>query len=390
MEELNKKVVGNAMVAYAMVFVCIVFLWSKQKYLNHPFVKNHVKAAFSLHVLLLGMYFVMSYGFLENIKILEYSINTIITAILSLGIFGGILYGALQAHRGKTTSLWEIFHTAGLSREVVKNTKTEKMQEEETLLLILAHIPFIWYIIYPKHKDIAHIRDVSQLNILITLISTLLWVFWYISLASLIMLAYIIWSVFQSIGLVVNNTITTLDFSKTPTAEEKYIIHLALIRYLKNTFNSKKFTELKTLIQEKTETRRKSELADIENLKKLKASPLPTWLLYIPVINLIWIFFRHNRDTILFKNGLIITLIFIILVAWLGINNSLLTFILFPICYGIGYSDRKAYKMPYIYDIYHFFAVIFWGIWGIFHKTKELKNTKKEVSVKINDEKKES
>lgn len=391
MENLHKKVIWNAISAYFLLIVSIFFLFSKQEYINHPFVKNHVKAAFSLHILLLGMYFVMSYDFLDGVDVLWYSINTIITAIFSLWIFGAMLYGAYEAHRGKTTSLGEIFHTAGLSKEIVRNNTTEKLQEEQTLLLILAHIPFIGYIIYPRHKDIPHIRDVSQLNLFVTVVSCLLASVGYLSLASLCMLAYIIWGVFQSLRLVFQNEIITLDLSKAPTAEEKYILQKSLLTYLWNTLGKKTFSPLKSLVEEKTKLRRETELADIKKLKTLKKSVFPSWIFYVPVVNILGLFALKSYDSFHIKNGITISLIFVLMFATLGWDSPLLVFVLFPICYGIGYIDRKAYKMPYIYDIYSFFGHIFSGIWHIFHRTRTLQKTEKKVSVKMTEEtKKES
>ncbi len=69
MEDLNKKIIGNAVVAYFMVFVSIFFLWSKEPYINHPFVKSHVKSAVSLHILMAVMLFVMSYPFLKSVEV---------------------------------------------------------------------------------------------------------------------------------------------------------------------------------------------------------------------------------------------------------------------------------------------------------------------------------
>lgn len=81
--ELHKKVVGNAMSAYFMVLVSLGFLWSKDPYISHPFVKNHVKTAFPLHILLLLMLFVMGYGIGDNISFFRLaSLNDIITSIL--------------------------------------------------------------------------------------------------------------------------------------------------------------------------------------------------------------------------------------------------------------------------------------------------------------------
>lgn len=98
MEELNKKVIGNAVSAYFLVVGSTFFFLSKNPNVHHPFVLSHVKSAFSLHIIMAVMLYIMSYPFLRTIPILGYSLNTIITASLCLIIFAGILYGMYMAH----------------------------------------------------------------------------------------------------------------------------------------------------------------------------------------------------------------------------------------------------------------------------------------------------
>lgn len=70
MNEVSQKIRNNAMISYFLVFVCVTFLFSKDKNVSHPFVKSHVKAATLLHILLLGVLFVMSYNFFPGVRIL--------------------------------------------------------------------------------------------------------------------------------------------------------------------------------------------------------------------------------------------------------------------------------------------------------------------------------
>lgn len=383
MEELNKKVIWNAISAYFLVFVSIFFLFSKQKYVNHPFVKNHVKSAFILHIMLLLMLYIMSYSFLDSVQIFNYSLNTLITITLSLGIFWAMLYGVLEAHRGKTTSLWEIIHTAWISHKMIQSTNTEKMKEEENFLLILAHVPFFGYIIYPRHKNLEHIRDISQLNLFATVVSILLLTAGYSSLGSIVMLLYIIWSVLQSLMLVFQSELITLNLSKFPVAEEKYILQIATIKYVGNTLKKEAFIPFQKIKDILTTQRRNREKSDIEVLKKLKKSSLPSFLYYIPIVNLIWIFFTKTYDRFHIKNGITITLIFTILCILFWWDSPVLLFVLFPVCYGIGYIERKAYRMPYIYDMYSFIAWILYFITHIFYKTRSLQKTQKVETITI-------
>lgn len=388
MQELNKKIIGNAVSAYFMVWICIFFLFNKSPYMDHPFVKSHVKVAFMLHIILFVMLFIMSYPFLDNIAFFGYTLNTLITAGLGLTIFGAILYGMLQAHRGKSLTLWEMFDTAKVSKDIVKHNSTETLGEEETLLLILAQVPFLGYIIYPRHKKIPHIRDIIQLNIIVMLISSFLFVVWSFSLASIIILLYIIAWVFQAIRLGMEHKISTLDMSLVPTAEEKYILQKSLCSYVGNTLRKKTFVPLKKLREEKAKKHYEREVEELEALKKLAPAKIPGWVFYIPFLNLTWIFYLKTQEKTHIKNGITLTLIWALLTGLLwyfDIHNGILIFMLFPLFYGIGYLPRKAYHMPYIYDVYAFFAAIFWFVGHIFHRTRNLQKTDKQETIKIDE-----
>lgn len=169
----------------------------------------------------------------------------------------------------------------------MKHNSTETLGEEETLLLILMHVPFFGYIVYPRHTNTLHSRDIIQLNLLITIIACLLFVLEYASLASLIMLAYIIMSVFQGMRLGIESKITTLDMSLFPTGQEKYTLQKSLLTYIANSLGKKKFSPLKKIIEEKTKQGYDTEVAELNTLKKLSPARIPSWIFYIPLVNLI-------------------------------------------------------------------------------------------------------
>lgn len=361
MQELNKKIIGNAVAAYFMVFVSIFFLWSKKPYVNHEFVRSHVKSAFTLHILMAIMLFVMNYPFLRSVHLLWYSLNTIITAGLSLCIFWGILYGMYMAHSSKTVSIWEIFHKAGTSKGFISTSWSEKISEENSLVLILAHVPFLGYIVYPRHKQVAHIRDISQLNFVTTLVSVLVFIAWYTSLASLIMLAYIIYSVFQSIRLTIEDEITTFNLDIVPTVGEKYILQKSLFTYIWNNLKKNSFMPLSKIIAEKTLAAENREKKDIQAL---------TW-----------------KQSFQLRNAAVLVALFVITILTLSWNSPVLILFLFPLCYALWYRERKAYRIPYIYDIYAFITNIFFHIWSIFHKTRKLQKTQIKETVKMWEQK---
>jgi hypothetical protein len=357
MEELNKKVIGNAAIAYFFGIVWILFYLSKNPNIKHPFVLSHVKSAFFLHTIMLLTIYIMSYPFLRTIHVLGYSLNTIITASLCLIIFSWILYGAYMAHKWKRVTLGEIFHKTGASKNLITTSRTEKIEEENSLILILSHIPFFGYIIYPRHKQLDHIRDISQLNFIVTLISTFIFIIWYNSLASLIMLAYIIYSVYQAVRLSTQGDITTLNLNILPTVGEKYILQKSLISYVWNNLHKNAFTPLSQIIEEKTLKHKNQQIKDEASL--------------------VWKQNFHMRNNIVLIGLFIMS---ILVFTW---DSPLLILFLFPLCYAIWYKDIRAYRMPYIYDIYVFLHSIYSRVWSIFHKTRKLQKTQIQETIKM-------
>jgi len=94
-----------------------------------------------------------------------------------------------------------MFHHASSGKQYLTKNKSDNIEEQQATIMILSHIPFFGYIVGTRHSEIPHMRDVLQLNFLVTLIACILFIFGYTSLANIIMLAYIIWSAAQSISL---------------------------------------------------------------------------------------------------------------------------------------------------------------------------------------------
>ena len=359
MEELNKKIIWNAVSAYFLVFISIALLMGKGRYINHNFVKNHAKSAFILHISLWIILFVMSYGFFESITVFTYSVNTIITAILVLMVFSGILFGMYKAHKWETVTLWEMFHHASSWKKYVTKNKSEDIQESDAIIMILSHIPFLGYIVGTRNSDMPHMRDILQLNFLVTLTAVLLLIVGYSSLASLLMLAYIIYWVAQSIFLVTQGSIASFWLDGFPTVEEKYILQKTTIRYILNTLNKKIFVPFKDIRARKS----------LQRIQDEKDSEL------------------HMKSpyTYIARNIIILAILFIACAVYFGWNSPVLILFLFPITYLIWHSERKAYKMPYIYDIYAAITYTINRIKHIFSRAKTLKNTTTKETIKMPD-----
>ncbi len=381
--ETNKKIIWNAVSAYFMFFICLSFLWSKNTNINDPFVKTHVKTAFTIQLWLILSLIIMSFVPEIGFSFIGYSPNTIITIILCFFFFGALGYGAYKAQHGETVTTKEVFQTTWIKRNILIQNNQLETDEETKWVLIFAHIPFIGYMLYGRHQELDKIKDIVFLNLIVTCIAVVLTLIGFTSLASIIMLTYIIWSVYQSIRLISQNELTTIDTAFIPTPEKKYIIHKALWVYTFKMLSQKKFESLQAIISRKYAAYIERERIETLRLSEKKQSAVPSFLFYIPIINILGLFFLQTQESTHIKNGIVITLFTLLIIVLFGFSSSLLLLILFPVFYGIGYHTRLWYHMPYIYNVYGIFAWTFTNIKNIFHKTKVLQNTVKSNTITI-------
>lgn len=376
--ELPKRIRGNAAVSYALIFASLAFLVSKNPYYNHPFIKSHVKVAFWLHCVLFIMFFLMSYPFLRHIKIFTLSLNDIITALLWMIVFWALFYGAYKAHKWESFWLKDIGRSAETGKSFFSVEKLDTLGEEQKALIILSHIPFFWYILAAKHRDNIKMQHIALLNLIVTTFALIIAFFWLWSLATIIFLLYIIWSVFVSLRLAFTNELTDLDLRIIPSPEEKYILVWALIIYLKNIFDSKTFVELSTLREAQRIKKYEKEQETLREVQMLPEFPYPPLLLSIPGINLIGLLYRHTRERLRIWNGFILSLLLLGVIIIFWFQSPIFLLALIPFCYHAWYSKKKEYRMPFITDILDIFLLLKTQWLSLWKKTRELQ--KKEVS----------
>lgn len=387
MEQFDKKVIWNAVSAYLLVWVCLFFLFNKKIEFKHPFVRSHIRSASILHAALLLMLYTMSFPFLGNQVFLSYSINQIVTIIFSLSIFWLILYSMLQAQRGKTISLSRILQVS--SKENISFSSSEKHKEEEKLSLILAHIPLVWYHNIPLHLQQEHYRDIIIINSIITSLCIILLITGYSSLGSFLFLIYIIISVFQSFRLIIEGHITTPNLEKVPGIFEISIYTRSLLKYLFSYLSQKqKFKSFSEVYNKTLTLTLESEKEELKHLQDMKPLSFDSRILYIPWINLIWLFYFRTQEKIHIINSLSITAISCILFFILAYEPYVFLCMLFPIFYGIGYLPRKAYKLPLIYDFYVMTSYVIAKIFSVITLGHQLHKTDKKVTITLNTEKK--
>ncbi len=376
-KELNTKIINNAISAYLMLFISGLFLFNKKNILiNNPFVKNHTKTAILIHILFLINFVVfIFYGFLKWIWFLSFSLNYIIASVIFLFLFSILLYWILKASRWEKFKIWDIVFF-WKKEKIIDINWDMKLDEKDKLTIILSYIPFIWFIISWEYKENRIIQNIVKLNLLISLIISIFYLFWYSNIWNLFTLLYIVYVVYSSINLISQNEIISLNLDLIPFPENKIIFIKTFFKYLQTYFAKKDFISFDILKKSILEETIKQESENEIILKKLDNKNISAFLVYFPILNIISLAFINTKNKIHIINGIFISLLFVILLIFYIFNLvdlRIFTFLLFPICFWIGfYKTRIAYKMPFIYNIYE----IFWNISRFFKKSKIIINEK--------------
>ena len=389
-EAIHSKIKANAVSAYLLLFVSIFFLFNKDnKYLNNNFVKSHVKTAFSIHILFLITYIVfISIGFLNWIPLFELSVGDIIAKIIFFILLGWLLTGVYKAH------IWEVFNafdilqfTKNSQENIIDINGDGKFWEKDKMTILLSYIPFIWFLNYPKYKENNIIRNNIKLNLTITIIIFLLYIYSHYNIANILLLFYTISIVFIGITMFSRDQIISLNLSKIPTFKELSYIIKSLWEYIKSYFSDKDLTSIHNIVERKINEDINKEKQELKDLENKKISRLPSFLIYIPYINLIFLFIKNTKYTYHIRNGLTITSLLILLqiVAYFWYyESSLNRMVLIPILFWIWFSrNEPVYKMALIYDIYEWFQKFIAIISLQTKKANQIRKTETKVSLKV-------
>lgn len=379
------KIINNAKSAYFMIFICILFLFVKDNpLLNNEFVKWHAKTAFVLHLLFLLVYIVfISFWLWSHIWVFWLWLNHILASSILIILFWILLFSIYRAHKWKTITIWEILSYKWANKKV-DIEENEVVTEEDKLNIILSYIPFIWFVIYAKNRSNKAIRDISKINIIVSLIISLLFIVWNTNLWVLLILFYIIFFVFINLLLVSSNLSKTPDLKKVPTFEELYLLIKVYFIYISTHLRKKDFKWFKEILEVEKQKEINEENERTKELTKAKDIKLSKDLIYIPWINLIFLFFIRSKYKLHIINSLVITLLIILsFVSFWFTNISALA--LFPIFYGMWYINRLWYKMPFIYNLYFIFEKMFLSIKNMFSKVKKIKNTEQKINLKVSN-----
>ncbi len=389
--ESSDKIIGNAISAYLMIFFSWLFLFnSSNKNINNSFVKLHTKSALLIHLWFLVTYIIFIwYSLFSRIIILWIWLNNIITNIIFIWLLSLLVIWIYKAKNGLEFNI---------SKNISISKKTSildidwdwEISEKEKLTIFLSLVPFLWFINYAKYRDNKTIQESTRLNIFVSTLITILYIYNYPNLANLFSLIYIILIIFIWVNLFSRDQLIQI---KLPESFSPNKIHLLLIiytKYLKNYFHDDKFKVFSTLVKEENEILKANEKINLELLVNKKELRQAKFLIYIPYINLIFIFFKNTKHSFHIINWLTITFIFsLLMIIWFSeliyINNYLYLLLVFPILFWIWFSKEKLeYKIPFIYDIWIFISKIFSFLKFWTKKINEKRKEKNELSLKVN------
>ncbi len=385
--ETNKKVINNAISAYLLLFISSMFLLNKRdQYINNNFVRSHTKVALIIHFLfLLTLIVFSSFWLWEEIQIYNFWLNDIIWTSIFLMLFLSLITWIYRAFLWETFKLWDI-KIYSSSSELIDINWDWKISEKDKIKIILNYIPFIWFIDFWKYKNNQLIRKVNKFNLYCSIIIMIFYVIWSYNIANLFVLFYIIFVVYVWINLL-NDKVISINLPKIfLSPEEKYYFTKNLKKYLSNYLNDKEFIPLNEIIKSETHKQNEMELKVEKELENKKDIKIKKSLIYIPFLNLIFIFLLNSKYKYHIINGLVITILLIISILlnkfWF-IYSSVNLLFLFPIFYGIWYIDsRLAYRMPYIFMFYSLVSNFLSSIKNIFKKTNEIRKKEDKISLK--------
>lgn len=389
--EKNQIIKNNAISSYLMIGISWLFLFNKNNNnINNDFVKNHTKAAFILHFfiflnIILFRFYKIFWGININFfNLFNTNLNILISNIfLAISIFIIFLW-CYKAYKWELFKIWEILKFKS-DKNLLDINKDWNFWEKDKVTFVLTFIPFLWQIISSKYKKNEIIREILKLNIFVSLIFCLLFINFYNNLNQILILLYMIFVAFVWVNLFAKSEILTINLPKYFDFSEIWINFKISIIYLKKYFsgNFEEFVILKEKYNKKIEEENEKTKLEMEKLPELKWAKK---IIYFPILNLYFLFFKENNFQIHIKNALTISFLIIfsiILIILKIISVKYLILFLFPISAWIWNLSKNNYKIPVIFDIYN----IFINFKNFFKKSKKFISEKRkevnEVNLKV-------
>ena len=387
--EITNQIKWNAISAYLMMYVSSAFLLvKKDSKINNDFVKSHTKTAMVLHFSFLFIYIIFEHYnifFGLNFKILNFSINDIIVAILFLFVFFLLILWIYKAYNKEYFNLYKSVKLIKDSRDLVSLEKENtNFSEKDKFTIILSRIPFIWFFLSAKYKN-KLIQNTIKLNLIISVFIAINYVFWNSNLANFMSLIYIIFITFLSVNLIIKNEIININLEKIPFPNKILLYLKTFTSYFKNYILNKKFTSFKEILKRDSENNDKYNLLEEKRLQSKSDFKLKNILVYIPILNIISIFNINSKLQKHIINWLIITLLFSLSWFFYWFDNKIQFLLLFPLFFAIWHLQANIlnYEIPFLYWIYDIINSIYTKIKNLFSFLKRTKKTEKNIKLKV-------
>jgi hypothetical protein len=371
------------------LFISSAFLLNKEDpYLNNDFVKSHTKVAWLIHLgfaLTIIIFLFIWTGI--NISFLWYSIDQIIAITIFFILSFLLVLWITKAHNGKKFKLGDSIEL--YKNQWLLNTNWDwQITEQEKLEIILSKIPFIGHFIYAKKSNNQLIENNTKLNLIITTILLLLYIYWNTSLANLLLLVYIIFVVFTAINLFTQDKIINLNLEKVPFPNIIVNYLKALKIYLWNYFSSKKdFSNYNNILSQIIEKNKQKKLQFNEEIKNKDNFKLPKIIIYIPILNFISLFNFNTKEKRHIINWILLSILFIILWLIKWFYNSYQLILLLPLSFWLAFllAWKYDYKIPFLYDFYELFTFTKSKTKEAVETLKEKQKEEKVLNLKVED-----
>lgn len=350
-ENRDKRIINNAVSAYFLLGP-LLLLNKTTPQINNAFVRGHAKTASYLLIWFILLFFLLNiFSFLGNYSLFWFNIFFLLSTTVLLLYLSLFVYGAVKAYKWETFAIKQIPSITGTSK-ILKVSESTVTREKDKTSIILSYIPFLWYFLYPKLSKYPSIRSVNKINLYSTIIIMLFYTSWRNNIATLLFLAYIIYVTFTAVKLFVDDHIKIVNLEKFWSFEESYVRVKAFVLYIYN-YSSRDHRFREYALYLKIERARVTKQAKLmlKTLLPRKSLPFPKWILYIPFINMVGVFFLDTRYKTHIINGFCVNILLIIIWIFTGFNSIYSLFILFPISYGLAYQRKIDYKFPVVYDI---------------------------------------
>ncbi len=362
-----------------------------------PFIRSHAKSATKMHIGFLWGFWIYSQYLASYIRfpiplIPTLTFDKIVSVCFFVILAGLIIRWAYLAHGGITST--EVGSSRLKEAFSKENIALENTTETEKMIYISSYIPFLGIITASRHANpITRTgAKIGSLWIFVTILLTILLksnsdILWIILFAYLFFVAFVWASLFVSNTIIGFSILESIPSLKTVYGSLRVVptYLFKLVRIIFGKEESLSFTSLRDEILKKDQTHSELALAHFID----SSLPLPKNLIFIPIINLIFIpqlFLRKQWIyTLAILQGIVITIVLVAIWLFLDFTSLWQMILLFPIFIGMAEINRNPfYKIPAIYELYVILDFLTFGLGSRVNKLKERnKESGEKVSFKV-------